>query len=631
MATKNAVAKAWTILPSGDGLLWSAFPAGDKPGLAPFILLTDIVAGPTAGNVTGGGEEGSNGCYLGITLLNPGVFSSYGVTNHVTIGGVNVANYRALATPQNPKLAALGAKVLFCQVGALGTPTNGTPLPISVTVAGTGPSNATSSSFYVALNGANLSFTPQPGPMVYIDPVNGNNANSGSFASPKKDLQDSTGQVGAVKIITTANGTNGTVPGTHFILMPTGTYSTTGVNSRVVDLFRVTGLAPSGAANRGPVVFNSYPGAAGSNSFTAAYVLAPSGAGGCFNGNDSTRAYESSTAYGGFTGYCQHIVICNLRLEGNAASGGDKGPINTQNRGQNWRIVNNDLSWQSTVTGTANQARSAGIEGSPNNSVIFGNYIHDIKGTLDVADEADTNHGMYFDGFGSGGTGEVAHDNWIAFNYIYNITAGNGIQFYDGVNGAGMANNVVVYNWIKLVHKHGINVSNATKSGTIFNNIIEDSGEDGIRFQTSSAVGTPAIVAMHNVVYGWGRTTTNRYAFNHSSTGSGTIKVESNIAMQKAGMTAGYGFFARNSTEITPAGNRWFDATGVLAAKPSEDATGTVGDPGLTNPAAGDFTLANGSACINAAATPAVTRAYGLGLKTAPQGASHDIGAYERS
>lgn len=37
MPVKNAVAKSWAITPSSDGLRWSAWPAGNKPGTNPAI------------------------------------------------------------------------------------------------------------------------------------------------------------------------------------------------------------------------------------------------------------------------------------------------------------------------------------------------------------------------------------------------------------------------------------------------------------------------------------------------------------------------------------------------------------------------------------------------------------------
>lgn len=629
--TKDVVAKNWSITPSADGIRWSVFPLGDKPIGAPFILFTNINAGPTAGNVTGGGEEGGKGCYLAVFMLNAGTFSDWGVNNHLTIGGVEVDNYRGLVAPLNPKLAAMGVKVLLVQVGSLGAAAAGSVLSIAATVRGQALSNSKPATNYLDIAGDALTFTVQPGPMIYIDPVNGNNANAGTFAAPKKDLQDSTGQAAAVKIATTANGTNGSVPGTHFILMPTGTYSTSGVNNRVVDLFRVTGLPPTGAVNRGPIVFMSYPGAVGSNSFTPAYILAPSGKGGCFNGNDSTRAFETSTAYGGFTGYCQDIHVSLIKMEASAFSGGDMSPFNTQNRMQRPRIVCCEMIWKSTITGFSTQPRSAGIEGSPTFGRILGNYIHDIYGSSAAGDEADTNHAMYFDGFGSGATGDIAHDNVILLNYATNITAGNGFQFYDGANGAGMHDNTVAYNWIKTVHKHGINCSNNNKSLTAYNNIVEDCGEDGFHEQSGMLTGTNALQVFNNVFRGWGRTTTLRGAFNQTTASTGTGTFANNICEQVAGMQSGTFFFARASSAISASKNCWYDESGALTSAPAEDTTGIASNPLFTSAANGDYTLQDGSPCINAGSTPPTTRSYGFGLNTAPQGAAHDMGAYERA
>lgn len=48
MAVKNAVAKSWGIVESSDGLLWSAYPAGDKPGSA--VEITTVTGTVSTGN-----------------------------------------------------------------------------------------------------------------------------------------------------------------------------------------------------------------------------------------------------------------------------------------------------------------------------------------------------------------------------------------------------------------------------------------------------------------------------------------------------------------------------------------------------------------------------------------------------
>jgi len=600
----------------------SSPPVAGGGGGAPFILATDFTAGPVSGG------EDNKGCYLSIYGLNFGTFSDYGTTNFVTIGGVNVDNYRCLEDVKGSPFADIGIQRLTVQVGALTGLSAGTAYPVSVTVGGVDPSNATNSGNYVApISGDDITFTPQPGSIIFVDPVSGNNANAGTFASPKKDLQSSNGLAGALYYNTTQNGTNGVHPGTHVYLRG-GTYTATGLNGRWVDLFRITGTAPTGATDRGPICVTSYPGTAGSNSPEVAAWAGSGGAGGGFNGNDSTRAVETSTSFGGFTGWCQYIQISNLKVAVDATAGGDHGPFNTQCTGKWWRIVNCEGTWPSTATGT--QARSAGIEGSPQDGRFLLNYLHDIYG---AGSEANTNHGVYMGGHSSG-SGNVANRNVFAFNYIADITYGNGFSFFDGVNGSGMTGNIVAHNWIERVNKHGLNIADNCGPLKAFNNIIIDSGEDGIRLSTSTALGTNGICFTNNVVYGWQRvySAAARYALTNESSYSGSVRAENNIFMQHSGYaSSSFDFVSLAGGTYNLVKNRWYDATSVRISKPAADSTGSYGNPSFT--AAGtDFTLADGSACIDAGNTPTgITRDFGFELSTTPQGSSHDQGAYERA
>jgi hypothetical protein len=589
----------------------------------PYITWVDFPAAPVSGG------ENNKGYYLTLGIKNAGAFSDWGVTSHVTIGGVEVDNYRCLVSPPAGSFDALvGVKYLRVQVGALTGLSIGTTYPVSVTVNGTAPANTLSGGYYLDPFGEQISFMPVAGTILVVDPVSGNNANSGAWGSPLKDLQTSTGSAGAYRINTSANGTDGIHPGT-FIVCRSGTSTTTGLNNRGADLFRITGTAPTGAVDRGPICCTSYPGAAGANSEEWFTWAGPSGTGGMFNGNDSTRAVETSTSFGGFTGWCQYMWFSRVKGAVNAGSGADAGPFNVQNLGQNWRVIACEMTWPST--NSSSQARSGGVEGSPVNSRFYSNYIHDIYGT---GAEADTNHGFYFDGFSSG-VGDVAYGNIVAYNYIYNITFGNGVQFYNGVNSSDtLRSNTVAFNVIDTVHKHGVNISNQTSSVQVYNNLILRSGECGVEIQTSAASGTNSIVVSNNTIYGWGMSAANAFAIAHTSTSSGgTMRAENNICMQTPSHAAnGYTFFTRNSTEITPAKNRWYDPNGLLTAKPTEDTTGSYGDPGFSNAAGGDFSLANGSACIDAGNAPAgITRAWGFALNAAPQGSANDQGAFERA
>jgi hypothetical protein len=616
------------VLGKAGGGVWSS-ASGGGGGSAPFILYTDITAGP----VTGG--ENSKGCYLSIYGTNFGNFSDYGTTNFVTIGGVNVDNYRCLTNTVNAKLNALGVKRLTVQVGALTGLSAGTAYAVSVTVGGTSPGNSTSSGKYVDLFAEVITFTPQPGSIIFVDKdsIGGtaNNANAGTITSPKLELQNSGGKSGALPWnganVSDNAGEDGAKPGTHVILRA-GTYSATGLNNRWVDLYKITGRPATGATDRGPIVVTSYPGAAGANS-PEVVAWVGSGDNGGFNGNDGNNATASVTAYGGggTIGWCQYIQISNLKVNPAAAAGSDRAPFNTQNHGQYWRIINCEATWPSTVS-TTSQGRSAGIEGSPVNGRFYGNYIHDIYG---AGSEADTQHGFYMDGFDTG-SGNVANGNILAFNYIYNMTFGNGIQFYDGANGAGMRNNTVAYNWIKTTSKHGLNISNNTQGVVAYNNVIEDAGVDGIHMQSIAPTVANEITVTNNTIYGWGRVSGQFAVRNEATVTSGRVRIENNIFMQTPSHSAnGYDFDSLAGGEVLN-DNQWYDPDGRLTTKPAGDSAGAYGNPLFTNAATGDFTLQLASPCVDTGSSPSgVTRSYGFALNAAPVNSTHDRGAYERT
>ncbi len=596
----------------------AGFPsvAGGGGGSAPFIVATDFTAGPVSGG------ENDKGCYLSIYGLNFGNFSDYGSANFVTIGGVNVDNYRCLENVKGSPFASLGIQRLTVQVGALTGLSAGTAYAVSVTVGGTGPSNPTNGSYYVApVSGDDITFTPQPGNIYFYDFTNGSDANSGTFASPWKNLQNSSGTTYGFKIPATVNAETGVPPGSHHVLMG-DTYTGTGVNGRIIDFFRITGRAADGSNNRGPICLTAYPGAAGANSPHTAIL-----SGSNLNGNDSTRAVETTTAWGGGTGWCQYLQFSNFKVAVDAAQGSDHGPFNTQNHGQYWRIVNCEMTWPST--NSSSQGRSAGIEGSPVNGRFLLNYIHDIYG---AGAEANTQHGIYMDGFSSG-TGNVAHDNVFAFHYIKDITFGNGIQFFDGVNGGGMRNNTVAHNWIDTVAKHGINIADNTESCIAYNNVVLNAGEDSCRISTSGVIASNGIVVCNNTFYGWGQSVSSRYGFRSESVpggGSNSILVRNNIFCQNASHSANSYSFQTTNTGVVFDDNQWYDPDGRLTTKPAGDTAGAYGNPLFTT-AGSDFTLQNSSPCIDAGTTPTgFTRSYGFALNAAPDG-TVDRGAYERA
>jgi len=593
----------------------------------PLLVCTDATAGPTTGG------EDNKGCYLGLYGLNLGSFSDYGVigTRHVTVGGVEVDNYRVLADCVEDVTARLGIRRIVCQVGALGSPEAGVALRVDIVDNSSASivSNQESGGFLLNPDGEAMTFTPQPGNFIFVATAagGGSDANPGTFAAPKLQIQNSSADsTGAVVIGLTANSEAGTPPGTWIVVMP-GTHEFSGRVGRGVDLFRVTGRPATGAANRGPFVFYGYPGAPGSNVPGVTNLDAPvAGGGGAFNGNDTARATEVSTAWGGFTGWCQDIHLFNFnRLKSAAATGGDAGPINTQNKGQRWRVVNCAMTWPSTVLG-GSHGRSAGIEGSPWNGRFYCFSCYDIFG--DPA--SNENHGIYIDGGGAA----VATGNIFAYFTINNITAGNGVQSYDGVNGAGMDGNVFHHFYVNGTNKHALNIADNTRGLLAHNFILQHAGEGGIRISTSAVVAANAIYCYNFVVYGWGEAVANRYGIaDEASLGgsSASARIENGVFMQTpAHASNGYATAYLNSGKLALANNRWYDPNGVFTTKPAADTQGSYGDPGFTDEENDDFSLAVDSACLNVGNVPLLPRAYDYLLQPAPVGVAHDIGVIER-
>lgn len=605
----------------------AAMSAGSMsiPGVsgAPLILYTDITAGPTTGG------ENNKGCYLSIFGLNLGAFSDYGTLNHVTIGGVEVDNYRCITTAIGGtahRWAALaGVQRLVVQVGAIGSPAAGVALPINVMIGGVNPINAKSGSVLLmpTLKADLLTFTPQPGAILFVDPVNGSDANAGTFASPLLSLQTSSNG-GAFKQNTSVNAGNGIVPGTH-VVCRSGTSTVAGMSGRGVDLNRITGTPATGAASRGPIVCTVYPGAAGANAPESFTWQGGAGVGGAFNGNSSARAQETSTLYGGFTGWCQDIHLCNMHLISNPTAPGDGGVINMQSSAMRWRQVNNEYEWRSTVTGT-NHPKSGGSEGSSVDSRIFGPYCHDIYGDTSAME----NHGFYFDG-----NIVVTTNMEIAFFTIENIPGGNGIQTFDGVNGAGMTLIDIHNGWIKTCGKNNLNLVDNTKSIRAWNIVMQGAGEYGVRWSGTS-VGANGFYLGNCTIYNWDTTYTaaDRDAVFSGNTysGGGSGRMENLICMQPSTHPTGnYSFavFDESGGSTTIRNCQWFDArSGGLTTKPAADTTGAYGNPLFTNAAGGDFTLQAGSPCLNSGVAPTViNRVYDVLML--PAGGTPDRGAFE--
>src|SRR6185437_15302214 len=70
------------------------------------------------------------------------------------------------------------------------------------------------------------------------------------------------------------------------------------------------------------------------------------------------------------------VVVADLKIEG----GGYDGPVDLELGGDNWRVVNNEI----TAT-TGKNGKMGGITGDGQNSFWLGNDIHDIVGSVNEA------------------------------------------------------------------------------------------------------------------------------------------------------------------------------------------------------------------------------------------------------
>lgn len=605
---------------------------GGGGGSAPVILFADFRAGP----ITGG--ENNKGCYVTLYGLNLGNFSDYGSTNHITIGGVEVDNYRCMFNmmgagsggPGQGVYETWGAKGITFQVGTLGSPTLGSALKIDLTVGGVHPSNPTDGSgnykdFAVKMDGSanSLTFTPNPGAIIFVDRTSGNNGNSGTIASPLKDLQISSGFGGAFLCATGAGQTNGVKPGTHIIDLG-GSTNTAGLGGFAAFLFRISGTLETGSTNSGPICYTRYPGAAGTNS-PALVTLNPQidgsgNGGGGFNGNDQARAGETNP-YDGLPGWSRSIHISNVTIVSSANGARDGCPINLESSGDDWRVVNCDLSWP-WVSNATNVTNAAGIAGNGKNVFYLGNWIHNIQGV--VADNQ--NHMIYIDGSVACANGVV-----VFLNCGNTMTAGNGIQTFNSQAPDTIQNISVHNNWVESAHKHGLNVSDNTRSRIDFNNVVVASGEAAYNVSTGAVLVAGGLKAWNNTFYGWARVVTSRACWwNQGVVGSSPASTDTrnNIFCQLNGYPGTYSWVSTSGGTDSFAANQWYDVNGIAGSKPSNDATGATGDPQFTNAALKDFTLQATSPCIDTATTPLLTTSYDFLLHTIT--GALDRGAYQR-
>jgi O-antigen/teichoic acid export membrane protein len=533
---------------------------------SPIVAYTDVLSGPTRG-----GDKDA-GVYLSIFGKGFGA-GGLGTSVRVYIGGAEVRRYVYLGASRG----RADIQQITVQPGGLGNATPGKPLPIDVVVNG-------------IHSNADHTFTVNPGRLLFVDNVRGNDATAvpGDPARPFRTVQTRNLSAGAY-------GKAG--PGDVIVLRGTGTaWTDVGFEGYFLRFRDKSGSAPSGAAGTGPITVMGYP---GEDAFIRG-TLAGGMTGGCIS------AINGQT----YPGRGQWVVIAGLRID----CEGYDGPISQEIHGHHWRVVNNDLSASTAPTTGPSTPRMGGITGNGLDSAWLGNHIHDIQGSQDEC------HGVYIDGDGS---------YEIAFNHIHDIRSGNGLQvFVNGRAGSATASNVSFHhNLVHDVDKHGLNVADGSQAGfRIFDNVVLRTRRAGIRFNTVDLRGAQIF---GNTFYDTNTGSNPNYGAlsNDARLPPDALHVEGNVFWPHVNTRYVSGSVGFGSPVGVITNNVWYGGLGV----PLRDAAPVLANPGFL--AAGrDFHLVAGGAAAGAggAASDAVravlTSDFDLSRRRA--GAPLDAGAY---
>lgn len=416
------------LVPFGGG-----FAVGAPAVAAPEVLYTDVASGPNSGG------ENDQGGYLSIFGRNFGS-SGLGSAVRVYIGGVEVKSYRYLG----PSRGRPDVEQISVQVGRLGSPIPGKPLPILVTVNGVG-------------SNTDQTFTVNPGRMLFVA-RNGNDSTAipGSIRHPYRHVQD--GDTGALDVARAGDtivllGTP--LEGAPLTSDPTppGAAWTDLHDGYFAKFLDKDGSAPTGAAATGPIALIAYPD-------EDVYIYEPYA--------DDARGAVSGVDGNSYRGG-HYVTVADLRIE----SGGPSGAINEQVAADHWRVVNDEIT---AVTGRSDRDNlAAGIDGAGTYSFWVGNHVHDIESGASSM----TMHGIYIGGDGS---------YEVAYNWIDDVGDGSGFQVYTDEGNSPTTSNVSFHdNLIYNVSKYGINIGEGSRNGFLYyDNVVDGAGYGCLRFDTDT-------------------------------------------------------------------------------------------------------------------------------------------------
>jgi hypothetical protein len=387
--------------------------------LAPVVLYTDLVSGPVQGG------ERDLGAFVSIFGRN---FGNSIEQVHVFFGAREVAAYRYLG----PSKGLPDIQQITVQPGSVGAGS----LPIRVVV------NGLSSN-------VNHLFAVSPGSILFVDNVDGNDsrARANHIERPWRHLQtpDRRGALGEAG------------PGDVIVLRGKALWSDIGFEDHWARFWDQSGSAPTGRSGSGYITIEAYPG-------EDVEYRAPANTHGGIHGAVTAKARAAGT----------YIVIAGLRIESVASSASDGAPVNLQSSADDWRVVNNDLSWPNAVA----DSKAGGIAGNCDHCALLGNHIHDIGGGTQ-------NHGIYLDGSEYGTVSSEVAYNWIAGTY-----GGNGIQSYNAhVGGQTQPNSGLNIhdNRIENGTRYGINLANGTRSAAVYDNVVMGTDYAGLRLNLTDA------------------------------------------------------------------------------------------------------------------------------------------------
>lgn len=418
---------------------------GFPPPQRPLVLYTDITSGPNSGG------ENNKGIYLSIFGVG---FGSSLQAIRVLIGGVEVDNYRYLGRSRG----RADVQQLTVQVGALGNPRPGVPLPVQVVVNGIGSNSDRS----FTVNGGNIYFVAPNGT------DSGDTRTGGSFEKPFRTVQKPAGVRLSFTIApASAGGAYARVRAGDFIILRQGTYTEVGFGGSGDEGYFMQTLNKSGCpigvpcpqgggSSSGPITLMGYPG-------ETAFVDRTNRKGDHQFGGGISSADSARQALG----YGAWWNIVDLRIE----SGFYDGPIDTQRGdlnplGGHWRIVNNELSADSC---RINTCRAGAIAGSGLGQFWVGNNAHDVYDMPSARGRLE-NHGAYV----------IAPGSFeIAYNVFAQIVGGNGIQIYSNLP---VDNVSIHHNIIHDVGKHGLNIVDGSRNNiAIWSNLIYNTAYAGLR------------------------------------------------------------------------------------------------------------------------------------------------------